>query len=58
MGEVSSVACVAFLVEVTDACVLVSGAGFCLLVGRAASGGVFCGVCGLNMILGKLSAYE
>ena len=26
------------------------------LVGRIASGGVFCGVCDLNMILGRLSA--
>ena len=56
VGEVGSVGCVAFLVEVTGACVLVAGAVLVLLVGRATSGGVFLSVCDLIMILGSLSA--
>ena len=56
MGEVGSVACVGFLVEVTGACVLVGGAGSFFLVGRAMPGGLFWGVCELSMILGSLSA--
>ena len=47
VGEVGSVACIGFLMGRTDACVL---------VGRAASSGVFWGVCELSMILGSLSA--
>ena len=55
MGEVGSVVCVGFLVERTGAYVLV-GLDLVFLVGRAASGGVFWGVCELSMILGSLSA--
>ena len=33
MGKVGSVGCVGFLVEGTDACVLVDEAGSCVLVG-------------------------
>ena len=56
MGKVGSVACVGFLVVGTGACVLVVGLDLGFLVGRAASGGVFCGICELSMILGRLSA--
>ena len=42
--------------EGTGACVLVGGAGSCLLVCRATSSVVFRGVCELSMILGSLSA--
>ena len=55
MGEVGSVGCVGFLVEGTGVCVLV-GLDLVFLVGMAASGGVFWGVCDLIMILGSLSA--
>ena len=47
MGKFGSVACVGFLVD---------GTGSCVLVGRAASSGMFWGVCDLRMILGSLSA--
>ena len=47
--EVGSVACVGFLVEGTGACVLVGGAGSCLM-GRGTSNGAFWGVCALSMI--------
>ena len=56
MGNVGSLGFVGFLVEDTGACVLMGGAGSSLLVGRAASGGVFWGVCDLIMILGSFSA--
>ena len=56
MGEVGSVICVGFLVDGACACVLVGGAVSFLLSGRTASGGVFCGVCELSMILVSLSA--
>ena len=50
-GEVGSLACVGFLVEGTGACVQVGGAGsHFFLVGRAASSGVFGGVCELSII--------
>ena len=55
---VGSVGCVGFLVEGTNACVLVDEAGSCLSGGRSTSGGVFSGVCDLIMILGSLSANE
>ena len=45
MGDVGSVASVGFLVE---------GTGAPVLVGRAASGGVFCGVSELSVTLGSL----
>ena len=47
MAKVGSVDCVGFLVEGTSACVL---------VGTSTSGGVFWGVCGPIMILGRFSA--
>ena len=50
---------VGFLVGWTGACVLVVWLDLVFLVGRAASGGVFCvffGVCELSMIFGRLSA--
>ena len=47
---------VQWLVEQTGVSVPVGDAGSCLLVGRAASGGVSWGVCELSMILGSLSA--
>ena len=56
MGNIGSVGCVGFLVEGTDACVLVDEAGLLFLVGRTTSGGMFWGVCGVSMILGSLSA--
>ena len=56
MGDVGSVCYVGFLVEGTGACVLVGGVYLVLLVGRAASGGVFFSVCELSMTLGSLSA--
>ena len=56
MGEVGSVACVGFLMEGTSACVLVGVLDLVSLLDRATSGGVFWGVCQLNMILGNLSA--
>ena len=56
MGEVVSVGCVGFLVEGTGACDLLVRLDLVFLVGRTASGGVFCGVCDLIMILGRLSA--
>ena len=56
MGEVVSVAFVGFLVEGTGACVWWVGLDLVFLVGKAASSGVFWGVCELSMILGSLSA--
>ena len=56
MPKVGSVACVGFLVEGTDACVLVDEAGSCLSGGQDHVGGVFWGVCDFIMILGSLSA--
>ena len=57
MGEVGSVACVAFLVEGTGACVLVGWAGSCLSGGQGCIWWCFGGgVCELSMILGSLSA--
>ena len=56
IGKVRSVACVAFLVEGTGACVLLDEAGSCLSCGRTVSGGVFWGVSYLIMILGSLCA--
>ena len=47
MGKVGLVACVGFLVE---------GTGACVLVGGAASSGVFWVVCELSMILSGISA--
>ena len=55
MAKVGSVGCVGFLVEGTDACVLVDETGSVFLVGRTTSGGVFCSVFDL-MILVILSA--
>ena len=55
MGEVGSVGCVGFLVEGIGACVLVGGLDLVFVVGRAASGRVFWGVCDIIMILGSLS---
>ena len=56
MGKVGSVSCVGFFMEGT-------GPVFCWMrldlvfpVRRTASCGVFCGVCELIMILGRLSA--
>ena len=56
MGDVGSVPCVGFLVRGIGACVLVGGLVLVLLVGRAASSGVFWGVCELSMTLDSLSA--
>ena len=56
MGKVGSVACVGFLVEGTGPVFCWVGLDLVFLVGRVASGGVFWGVCDLNMILGSLSA--
>ena len=56
MGEVGSVAFVGFLVEGTVPVFWWVGLDLVFLVGRAASGGVFWGVCDLIMILGSLSA--
>ena len=56
MAKVFSVGCVGFLVEGTGACVLWVRLDLVFLVGRTESGGVFCSVCELIMILGSLSA--
>ena len=58
MGEVGSVACVRFLVERTDAWFWWVVLDLAFLVGRAASGGVFWGVCELSRSLGNLSCNE
>ena len=58
VAKVCSVGCLGFLVEDSSACVIVDEAGCCVLVGRSTFGSVFCGVCGLIMILGSLSANE
>ena len=57
-GKFGSVACVGFLVEGNGDCVLLMGLALVFLVGRAASCGVFWGVCELSMILSRLSANE
>ena len=44
MGEVGSLACVGFMVEGTDACVLVGGARSCLSGGQGCSPVVCFGV--------------
>ena len=54
MGKVASVGCAGFLVDGTDACVLVDE-DLVFLLGRTTSGRVFRGVCELIMILGSLS---
>ena len=56
VGVAGSVACVGFLAEWTVSCVLVGGLYIFLLVGKAASGGVFFNVCDLSMTSGSLSA--
>ena len=56
VAKFGSVGCVGFLVERTGACVLMDEAGSCLSGGRTISGGVFCCVYDLIMILGSLSA--
>ena len=56
MAKVGSVGCVGFLVEGTSACVLVNEAGSCLSAGQVHVWWLFWRVCGLIMILGRLSA--
>ena len=56
VAEVGSVGCGGFLLEGTSSCVLVDATEFVFLLGRSTSGGVFCGVCDLIMILGSLAA--
>ena len=52
VGDVGSVSCAGFLLAETGACFLMVGLDLVLLVGRAASGDVFWGVCELSMTLG------